>query len=67
MFFIVAWVVVVEGLLGAVLFCLVGFRLRVFLWVISLVVLVAGDSGFGVSRCCIVEVCGVMFPWCCLR
>ncbi len=26
--------------------------------------LVVGDSGFGVSKCCTVEVCGVVFPWC---
>ncbi len=33
-------------------------------WVIVLFMSVAGDSGFGASRCCTVGVCGVVFPWC---
>ena len=28
---------------------------------------VVGDSCFWVSKCCTVEVCGVVFPWCWLH
>ncbi len=62
-----AWVVVVGGLLGAVLICLVGSGFVWFPWVVSLFMLVVGDSGFGVCTCCTVEVCGVVCLWCWLH
>ncbi len=35
-----------------------------FPWFVSLFMLVVGDSGFGVSKCCTVEICVMVFPWC---
>ena len=52
------------GLLGAVLFCLIGFWFLVVFVGCKFFMLVAGDAGFGVSRCCTVGVCGAVFPWC---
>ena len=33
-------------------------------WVLILFMLVAGESGFGATRCRMVGVCGMVFPWC---
>ena len=35
-----------------------------FPWFVSLFILVVGDFCFGVSKCCTVEICVMVFPWC---